>query len=174
MTQSHNNTKLTERETSLAHTGEFVQRSEHISGDHKGKKKSSLIYIKNTITIIIIFIIVLSSEKHWLHFCCTILWLKLLWYSSSHKLKCIVLLFRSVSPLMCHLIYPQIECIHSATFKSWPIFYFCRFNMKLSIALVVFVLPLIKAQVPHWGPCPEPAVQPAFNLKQVLIILFHT
>ncbi|XP_026230855.1 apolipoprotein Da, duplicate 1 [Anabas testudineus] len=39
--------------------------------------------------------------------------------------------------------------------------------MKFSIALV-FVLPLIKAQVPHWGPCPEPAVQPAFNLKQFM------
>ncbi|KAG7470455.1 apolipoprotein D-like [Solea senegalensis] len=41
--------------------------------------------------------------------------------------------------------------------------------MKFSFALAfAFVLPLIKAQVPHWGPCPEPSVQPAFNLKQFM------
>lgn len=41
--------------------------------------------------------------------------------------------------------------------------------MKLSFLVVfAFVLPLIRAQVPHWGPCPEPAVQPAFNLKQFM------
>ncbi|XP_022070775.2 apolipoprotein Da, duplicate 1 [Acanthochromis polyacanthus] len=41
--------------------------------------------------------------------------------------------------------------------------------MKISSALVfALVLPIIRAQVPHWGPCPEPAVQPAFNLKQFL------
>ncbi|XP_026169922.1 apolipoprotein D-like [Mastacembelus armatus] len=40
--------------------------------------------------------------------------------------------------------------------------------MKLSFALVILTLPLIRAQVPHWGPCPEPAVQPAFNLKQFM------
>ncbi|KAM9844659.1 apolipoprotein Da, duplicate 1 [Aulostomus maculatus] len=37
--------------------------------------------------------------------------------------------------------------------------------MKLYFTLVAFVLPLIRAQVPHWGPCPEPSVQPGFKLK---------
>ncbi|XP_070700869.1 apolipoprotein Da, duplicate 1 [Pempheris klunzingeri] len=41
--------------------------------------------------------------------------------------------------------------------------------MKLSFVLVfAFIIPLIRAQVPHWGPCPEPAVQPAFTLKQFM------
>ncbi|XP_060901064.1 apolipoprotein Da, duplicate 1 [Labrus mixtus] len=41
--------------------------------------------------------------------------------------------------------------------------------MRLSVVLVsVLFLPLIEAQVPHWGPCPEPTVQPAFNLKQFM------
>ncbi|KAM8728907.1 apolipoprotein Da, duplicate 1 [Acanthopagrus latus] len=41
--------------------------------------------------------------------------------------------------------------------------------MKLSFILVfAFILPIIRAQVPHWGPCPEPAVQPAFTLKQFM------
>ncbi|KAF3698780.1 Apolipoprotein D [Channa argus] len=40
--------------------------------------------------------------------------------------------------------------------------------MKLFFAVVVFIFPLIRAQVPHWGPCPEPAVQPAFNLRQFM------
>ncbi|KAM7400339.1 hypothetical protein PAMA_004839 [Pampus argenteus] len=40
--------------------------------------------------------------------------------------------------------------------------------MKLSLPLVAFILPLIRAQVPHWGPCPEPAVQAAFTLKQFM------
>ncbi|XP_034469754.1 apolipoprotein Da, duplicate 1 [Hippoglossus hippoglossus] len=41
--------------------------------------------------------------------------------------------------------------------------------MKLSSALAfVLVLPLTWAQVPHWGPCPEPSVQTAFNLKQFM------
>lgn len=40
--------------------------------------------------------------------------------------------------------------------------------MKTSVLLAFsFVLPLISAQVPHWGPCPEPDVQPGFSLKQV-------
>lgn len=40
--------------------------------------------------------------------------------------------------------------------------------MMLPLALVfALTLPIIRAQVPHWGPCPEPAVQPAFSLKQV-------
>ncbi|XP_032387846.1 apolipoprotein Da, duplicate 1 [Etheostoma spectabile] len=41
--------------------------------------------------------------------------------------------------------------------------------MKLSfVGVFAFILPLIRGQVPHWGPCPEPAVQPAFNLKQFM------
>ncbi|XP_074505844.1 apolipoprotein Da, duplicate 1 [Sebastes fasciatus] len=41
--------------------------------------------------------------------------------------------------------------------------------MKLSFVVVLaFILPLIRAQVPHWGPCPDPAVQPAFILKQFM------
>lgn len=40
--------------------------------------------------------------------------------------------------------------------------------MKLSVALALAcILSLTTAQVPHWGPCPEPAVQPGFNLRQV-------
>lgn len=40
--------------------------------------------------------------------------------------------------------------------------------MKISVLLVFsFVLPLVVAQVPHWGPCPEPEVQPEFSLKEV-------
>lgn len=42
--------------------------------------------------------------------------------------------------------------------------------MKLSVALLGFILPLIRAQVPHWGPCPELEVQAAFNLKQVPVV----
>ncbi|CAL8344179.1 unnamed protein product [Merluccius merluccius] len=39
--------------------------------------------------------------------------------------------------------------------------------MTGSIALILAVLlPLVSGQVPHWGPCPEPTTQPAFNLKQ--------
>ncbi|XP_036072383.1 apolipoprotein Da, duplicate 1 isoform X2 [Oryzias melastigma] len=36
--------------------------------------------------------------------------------------------------------------------------------------VVVFVLlsALVGAQVPHWGPCPEPEVQQAFSLKQFM------
>ncbi|XP_028328521.1 apolipoprotein Da, duplicate 1 [Gouania willdenowi] len=41
--------------------------------------------------------------------------------------------------------------------------------MKHSFVLVlVLLIPVIRAQVPHWGPCPDPAVQPAFNLKQFM------
>ncbi|XP_054452606.1 apolipoprotein Da, duplicate 1 [Anoplopoma fimbria] len=41
--------------------------------------------------------------------------------------------------------------------------------MKLFFVVVfAFIVPLIRAQVPHWGPCPEPEVQPAFNLKQFM------
>lgn len=43
------------------------------------------------------------------------------------------------------------------------------FTMKVpSLLGFVFILPLIGAQVPHWGPCPEPAVQPSFILKQFM------
>lgn len=46
-----------------------------------------------------------------------------------------------------------------------------RMNPPFSLAFA-FLLPLIGAQTwaqtPHWGPCPEPAVQPAFNLKQFM------
>ncbi|KAM8849577.1 apolipoprotein Da, duplicate 1 isoform 1-T1 [Spinachia spinachia] len=42
-------------------------------------------------------------------------------------------------------------------------------NMKVVFAVVLAsIVPLIGAQVPHWGPCPEPEVQPAFNLKQFM------
>ncbi|XP_057713951.1 apolipoprotein D-like [Corythoichthys intestinalis] len=40
--------------------------------------------------------------------------------------------------------------------------------MKLFLALVAFFVSLVRGQVPHWGPCPEPDVQPAFNLKQFM------
>ncbi|XP_028988901.1 apolipoprotein Da, duplicate 1 [Betta splendens] len=40
--------------------------------------------------------------------------------------------------------------------------------MKSCIAVVAFVLPLVRAQVPHWGPCPDPEVQPAFDLRQFM------
>lgn len=52
-------------------------------------------------------------------------------------------------------------------------FFFCSWQrlvstMKTSVLLLFpFVLPLIGAQVPHWGPCPEPNVQPGFSLKEV-------
>ncbi|KAL7879346.1 hypothetical protein SRHO_G00016000 [Serrasalmus rhombeus] len=39
---------------------------------------------------------------------------------------------------------------------------------KMQVCLVVILpllWPLINAQVPHWGPCPEPVTQPAFNFK---------
>uniref|UniRef100_A0A3Q3FCC4 Apolipoprotein D n=1 Tax=Labrus bergylta TaxID=56723 RepID=A0A3Q3FCC4_9LABR len=43
------------------------------------------------------------------------------------------------------------------------------FEWALSVVLVsVLFLPFIEAQVPHWGPCPEPTVQPTFNLKQFM------
>ncbi|XP_036072384.1 apolipoprotein Da, duplicate 1 isoform X3 [Oryzias melastigma] len=42
-------------------------------------------------------------------------------------------------------------------------------NMEF-LHVVVFVLlsALVGAQVPHWGPCPEPEVQQAFSLKQFM------
>uniref|UniRef100_A0A674E5I5 Apolipoprotein D n=1 Tax=Salmo trutta TaxID=8032 RepID=A0A674E5I5_SALTR len=41
--------------------------------------------------------------------------------------------------------------------------------MKPSFALVLplLLMRLISAQVAHWGPCPEPAVQPAFSMKKL-------
>ncbi|XP_067110098.1 apolipoprotein Da, duplicate 1 [Osmerus mordax] len=42
-------------------------------------------------------------------------------------------------------------------------------NMRLSFTLVLpLLLPLISAQVPHWGPCPEPAVQASFSIKKFM------
>ncbi|XP_023865367.1 apolipoprotein Da, duplicate 1 [Salvelinus namaycush] len=35
-----------------------------------------------------------------------------------------------------------------------------------ALLLPLLLLPLVSAQVPHWGPCPEPAVQPAFSMKK--------
>lgn len=50
-------------------------------------------------------------------------------------------------------------------------FYRCErpFCMMKASVLQVFsvLLPLLSAQVPHWGPCPQPSVQPSFQLKQV-------
>ncbi|XP_020784894.1 apolipoprotein Da, duplicate 1 [Boleophthalmus pectinirostris] len=40
--------------------------------------------------------------------------------------------------------------------------------MKSMVALALLLVPLVAAQVPHWGPCPEPTVQQGFNLKQFL------
>ncbi|XP_030631619.1 apolipoprotein Da, duplicate 1 [Chanos chanos] len=42
--------------------------------------------------------------------------------------------------------------------------------MQTSLVLIfpLLVLPLVNAQVPHWGPCPEPATQPAFSLKKFM------
>lgn len=39
--------------------------------------------------------------------------------------------------------------------------------MKALLVVLALFLPIINAQVPHWGPCPEPVTQPAFNLKKV-------
>ncbi|XP_028834313.1 apolipoprotein Da, duplicate 1 [Denticeps clupeoides] len=42
-------------------------------------------------------------------------------------------------------------------------------NMQATPALLLSViLPLVQAQIPHWGPCPDPQVQPAFNLKKYM------
>uniref|UniRef100_A0A8C1D0K3 Apolipoprotein D n=1 Tax=Cyprinus carpio carpio TaxID=630221 RepID=A0A8C1D0K3_CYPCA len=40
--------------------------------------------------------------------------------------------------------------------------------MKALLVVLALFLPIINAQVPHWGPCPEPATQPAFNLKKFM------
>lgn len=40
--------------------------------------------------------------------------------------------------------------------------------MKSSFVFAVLFVPFVAAQVPHWGPCPEPTVQPGFNLKQFM------
>ncbi|XP_018608853.2 apolipoprotein Da, duplicate 1 [Scleropages formosus] len=42
-------------------------------------------------------------------------------------------------------------------------------KMKTSFAyLLPLILPMVSAQVAHWGPCPEPAVQQSFNLQKYL------
>lgn len=73
-----------------------------------------------------------------------------------------------------HQVLPSIWNGHPYLLHTLDQCYaFCRwkrlaFTMKTSVLLVsLFVLPLISAQVPHWGPCPEPDVQPGFSLKQV-------
>ncbi|KAJ8011187.1 hypothetical protein DPEC_G00055570 [Dallia pectoralis] len=38
----------------------------------------------------------------------------------------------------------------------------------LALLLPLLFLPIISSQVPHWGPCPEPTVQPSFNLKKFM------
>lgn len=40
--------------------------------------------------------------------------------------------------------------------------------MKYLVLAFAFILPVVRAQVPHWGPCPEPSVQPTFNLRQFM------
>lgn len=46
--------------------------------------------------------------------------------------------------------------------------------MKQSITLILpLLLPLISAQIPHWGPCPDPPVQSAFSMKKVSQIPFY-
>ncbi|KAK6302333.1 hypothetical protein J4Q44_G00266880 [Coregonus suidteri] len=46
----------------------------------------------------------------------------------------------------------------------------CPVTMTPLFALILplLLLPLVSAQVPHWGPCPEPAVQPAFSIKKFM------
>ncbi|XP_058250436.1 apolipoprotein Da, duplicate 1 [Hemibagrus wyckioides] len=42
-------------------------------------------------------------------------------------------------------------------------------EVQVCLALsLVTVLTVVEAQVPHWGPCPEPSTQPAFNLKRFM------
>ncbi|XP_055057663.1 apolipoprotein Da, duplicate 1 isoform X2 [Misgurnus anguillicaudatus] len=41
-------------------------------------------------------------------------------------------------------------------------------KMKAFLWGLLALVPILKAQVPHWGPCPEPATQPAFNLKKFM------
>ncbi|KAM3860657.1 apolipoprotein Db [Diretmus argenteus] len=36
------------------------------------------------------------------------------------------------------------------------------------VFLLFLVLPLVSAQTYHWGPCPDPKVQPNFNIQQYL------
>ncbi|XP_061879795.1 apolipoprotein Da, duplicate 1 [Entelurus aequoreus] len=38
-------------------------------------------------------------------------------------------------------------------------------TMAISLMLVAFIVPLVGAQVPHWGSCPEPDVQASFDVK---------
>ncbi|XP_077088154.1 apolipoprotein Da, duplicate 1 isoform X1 [Siphateles boraxobius] len=41
-------------------------------------------------------------------------------------------------------------------------------KMKGFQVVLALFLPIINAQVPHWGPCPEPTTQPSFNLKKFM------
>ncbi|KAL4631072.1 apolipoprotein D-like isoform X1 [Arapaima gigas] len=45
-----------------------------------------------------------------------------------------------------------------------PRTYTCCVKMKTCVVLFSVYLPVIMGQVFHWGPCPDPAVQPNFNL----------
>ncbi|XP_056155688.1 LOW QUALITY PROTEIN: apolipoprotein Db [Lampris incognitus] len=40
--------------------------------------------------------------------------------------------------------------------------------MTPTLCLLLVLLPLVSAQTYHWGPCPDPKVQPNFNLQQYL------
>ncbi|XP_076840865.1 apolipoprotein Da, duplicate 1 [Brachyhypopomus gauderio] len=40
--------------------------------------------------------------------------------------------------------------------------------MACFVFILPLLLPLMKAQVLHWGSCPEPVTQPEFNLKQFM------
>ncbi|XP_034562315.1 apolipoprotein Db [Notolabrus celidotus] len=37
-----------------------------------------------------------------------------------------------------------------------------------AVYLLLLLLPLVSAQTYHWGPCPEPKVQPSFSVQQYL------
>lgn len=86
----------------------------------------------------------------------------------------------SLPKCVSHRVLTSIWNDHPYPFHTLDQFYaFCRwkrliFTMKTSVLMAFsFVLPLISAQVPHWGPCPEPAVQPGFSLKQVQGLCQH-
>ncbi|TKS87509.1 Apolipoprotein D [Collichthys lucidus] len=37
-----------------------------------------------------------------------------------------------------------------------------------AVYLLLLMLPLVSAQTYHWGPCPNPKVQPSFNVQQYM------
>ena len=39
--------------------------------------------------------------------------------------------------------------------------------MMSAVFLIVLALPLVSSQSYHWGACPDPKVQPNFNLEKV-------